>query len=159
MIPRPITCSSTLRFVVSTIKRAASPAVGNWRRFWKVLGAFFLANVFGSLIPTPNSWSDVRSQWMPAVVLAISSLSFLVATLWLYRKNKLSPVQAGILGFIFSGVFALAASGLYESFLFFQGFPPDKKWRGGSSPGPEIARVTVSTFHPDYLTSAKQDIN
>jgi len=91
-----------------------------WRRFFLMLGMFFVAFVVACELPTPDSWSDVRSQWMPAAVSVAVSIAFIVAsTVTYWRRGPLTGIQASLLCVIFGAVLIFAATELltYIAFL------------------------------------------
>lgn len=91
----------------------------SWRRFFLLLGMFFVAFCLSSFIPTPGSWSDVRSQWLGAAVVAIICVAFLVATARTYwSRGPLTGVQATLLCFIFGVVLVFMARDLFMSAMF-----------------------------------------
>jgi len=72
-----------------------------------------------SLLPTPGSWSDRRSQWVPGVVIAASMGCLFVATFRIYRKPGLVfKLQSVLLWLLCGGVFLAAIYSVYESFIF-----------------------------------------
>jgi hypothetical protein len=72
-----------------------------------------------SLLPTPGSWSDSRSEWLPGAAMAFCAVSLFVATFRIYRRfGFVFKIQAAILWFIFGAVFIGALMTLYESFTF-----------------------------------------
>src|SRR4051794_6031298 len=89
-----------------------------WQRFLVLILLFLLAILLASIAPTPDSWSDGRSQWMPAAITGLSALALLVATFWSYCLKRVSRMQAAILSFVFGAALIVAVFGLYESLLF-----------------------------------------
>lgn len=90
-----------------------------WRRFWLLLGMFFVASCFASLIPTPGSWSDTRSQWLSPAAMAFTALIFLFTAQWIYwRGGPLGRVQIWVLSVLFGAVLVLVVSSLWECIAF-----------------------------------------
>ena len=90
-----------------------------WRQFFWLLLVFLFAAVISSLLPTPNSWSDIRSQWLPSAALALTAFCLFVATFWIYqRPGFVFKVQAAILWLLFGVVLAATTYSLFESFTF-----------------------------------------
>ena len=90
-----------------------------WRQFWFLLLAFFVGGMICSELPTPDSWSDGRSQWLPDVAIGIITLCFIVATFWIYRRlGIIFKLQAVILWLFFGIVMIACIVSLYEAFIF-----------------------------------------
>lgn len=91
------------------------------RQFIWVLAIFFIAVIASSLLPTPGSWSDVRSQWFPPAAMALTTLCSLIWSLQIYRRGGFAMrIQAFILWFVFAVVLVAAICSLVESFTFLQ---------------------------------------
>jgi F0F1-type ATP synthase membrane subunit a len=96
---------------------------GGERRVWQPFLSYLVVFVFSatvcSLLPTPNSWSDVRSQWVPSAAIALLALCLIVASIWIYRRSgQVFKIQAIILWVVFGGVLIAAACDLYASIGF-----------------------------------------
>jgi hypothetical protein len=90
-----------------------------WRQFFWLLLIFLSAAMVSSLLPTPNSWSDIRSQWLPSAAMALTAFCLFVATFWIYqRPGYVFKIQAVVLWFLFGAVLAAATYSLFESFTF-----------------------------------------
>ena len=90
-----------------------------WRRFFLLLGMFFVAFVVAGFIPTPGSWSDVRSQWLDAAVVAVICILFIITSAGTYwRGGPLTGLQASLLCLIFGAIFVFMARELFTSMLF-----------------------------------------
>jgi lysylphosphatidylglycerol synthetase-like protein (DUF2156 family) len=97
-----------------------------WRRFWLLLGAFFVASVFAGLIPTPGGWSDTRSQWAAPCAIALTAVIFLLTAQWEYRRRGLlSRLQVWILSALFTAVLILISFSLWESVAFLRSVSDD----------------------------------
>jgi hypothetical protein len=91
-----------------------------WRQFLVLLVAFLFIVVVASMLPTPGSWSDMRSDWLPPAIIAPTALCLMMANFRIYRRpGFLFKIQAVILWFLFGGIFAAAVCDLYESYQFF----------------------------------------
>jgi hypothetical protein len=91
----------------------------SWWRFFLLLGAFFVALCLGGLVPTPGSWSDVRSQWLGAAVVAAVCIAFLFVTAFSYwNRTTLTGLQATLLALMFGLVLVLMVRELYASAVF-----------------------------------------
>ena len=91
----------------------------SWRRVFLLLGMFFSAVCVSSLIPTPGSWSDVRSQWLGPALIAAVCIVFLVATAHTYSiHGPLTGFQAVLLSMFFGVVLIFIGRELYVSALF-----------------------------------------
>ena len=62
----------------------------------------FLAAFVSGLFHTPGAWSDVHSQWFPALVRAVASLGLFIATHWVYLRSR---PEAIALWFVFGTMF------------------------------------------------------
>lgn len=90
-----------------------------WRQFFLVLGLFLGAFAFAREVPTPGSWSDVRSQRLPAALASSICVAFIVAVALTYsRGGPLSGFQTMVLCVIFGGIFAFMACELFSSVQF-----------------------------------------
>jgi hypothetical protein len=91
----------------------------NWQDFlWYIL-AFLLAGSICSILPTPGSWSDGRSQWVPAAALAPVAAALFVVTFRIYRRSGTTfKIQAVILWAIFGATLMASAFSLYDSVTF-----------------------------------------
>ena len=88
----------------------------SWRRFFLLLGMFSAAFVVACVIPTPDSWSDVRSQWLPAAVVAAVCIVFVITSAITYwRGGPLTGLQASLLCLIFGVILVLMARELFVS--------------------------------------------
>ena len=105
---------------MSTHSRASDiPPRYSWRRFWLYLGMFFVAFTIAGLLPTPGSWSDSRSHWLPLVAIALIDLLFLMAAHWDYhRLALLSRLQVWILSLLLGTLFLLTIVSLWECIAF-----------------------------------------
>lgn len=83
-----------------------------------------VATVISGFLPTPDSWSDVRSQWVPIVVnVPILIVIGIVGFLATCRGRLLMERISGISGLLLFGVFMpLNAKELYASALLFDAF-------------------------------------
>ena len=91
----------------------------SWRQFMLLLLVFVVAMIVCGLLPTPGSWSDSRSQWLPPAVMGLTALSLFVASFWVYRRpGFIFKIQAVILWLLFGAVLIIAAYSVYESFTF-----------------------------------------
>ena len=91
----------------------------SWRRFWLYLGMFFIGFAIAGLLPTPGSWSDTRSQWLPLVAIALIDVIFaLSAGLDYHRHGLLSRSQISILSLLFGTVFLFTSLSLWECIAF-----------------------------------------
>ncbi len=90
-----------------------------WQPFLLLLLVFFAASSIAVALPTPGSWSDRRSQWIPAVALAVTALATFVAGHWIFRRRGvLFKVQALIVWGLCGVVLVGSISSLYESWVF-----------------------------------------
>lgn len=90
-----------------------------WRQFWFLLLVFFMGGMISSELPTPDSWSDGRSQWLPAAAIGIITFGLIVATFWIYqRPGIVFKIQAVILWLFFGIVMVACIVSLYEAFIF-----------------------------------------
>lgn len=90
-----------------------------WMRFLLLLFLFFAGGLIASLLPTPGSWSDVRSQWLPLAVMTVINFCLLIAIFWIYRRaGPVFKVQAVILWLIIGSALIACLYGLYDSFAF-----------------------------------------
>ena len=90
-----------------------------WRQFCWLLLLFLLASMVSSLLPTPDSWSDIRSQWLPSAAIALTTACLFIATFWIYqRPGFVFKIQAVILWLLFGAVLIGAIYSLFESFAF-----------------------------------------
>src|SRR5262245_28551543 len=90
-----------------------------WQQFLLFLGIFLVSGTVGSLLPTPGSWSDRGSEWVPGAVIAASMGCLFIATFRIYRKPGLVfKLQAVLLWFLCGAVFLAAAYSVSESFTF-----------------------------------------
>ena len=88
----------------------------SWRRFWLLLGMFFVAFCVDGLISSRGAWSDGRSGWIPPLAIAFTSLAFLCAAQFIYwRGAPLTRVQVSLLSIIFGGVVAVVALSLCQT--------------------------------------------
>jgi hypothetical protein len=95
------------------------PAARGWRQFLLVLAVFFVTAFVSSLLPTPGSWSDVRSQWLPAAAIALTTLCSLIWSIQIFRRAGFSMrFQAFILWVLFAVVLCATIYSLFESFAF-----------------------------------------
>ena len=101
---------------------AAKPrADSQWRRFFMLMGIFFVASGFAWLIPTPGSWSDIRSQWFGTAWVAVLCIVFIIVSVRSFRRSgSLTGVQATLLCLIFGLIFVFAARELFVSAQFLQ---------------------------------------
>ncbi|HEY5909660.1 MAG TPA: hypothetical protein VJA21_03545 [Verrucomicrobiae bacterium] len=91
----------------------------NWQRFALLVAAFFVAATISCFLPTPDSWSDLRSQWAPPAAIAFAALVLFIATFGIYRLNgTVFKVQAVILWLLAGAALVLAVSSLYECITF-----------------------------------------
>jgi hypothetical protein len=124
-----------LRSVVRPSMRSRPASCGAavhhaWRRFWLLLGAFFVAFVLAGLLPTPGAWSDTRSQWVAPGAIALTAVMFLFIVQWDYRRRRLlSRSQVWILSALFAAVLVLISFSLWESVTFLRSVPE----RGGQA--------------------------
>jgi hypothetical protein len=90
-----------------------------WRQFFSLLLIFFLAGFASLLLPTPGSWSDVRSQWVPSVAMALTTSCLFIATFWVYRRiGFIFKIQAVILWLLFGVALIGLVCALINSFIF-----------------------------------------
>ena len=96
----------------------------SWRRFWLLLGAFFVVLYLASIVPTPGAWSDMRSQWAAPAAIAFVALLFLFATHWTYWHSKaITRLQVWILSLLFGAVLVVVVFALRECIVFSRGVP------------------------------------
>jgi hypothetical protein len=102
------------------------PDKDDWRSFFSLLIILFFAMMVSAQLPTPGSWSDGRSQWLPPAAIAITTVCLFVATFRIYRRpGVLSKIQSVILWLIFGVVLIAAIDSLYESWLFLREVGPN----------------------------------
>jgi hypothetical protein len=90
-----------------------------WRQFFSLLLIFIAAAIASSLLPTPGSWSDTRSQWLPPTAMALIASGLFVACFWIYcRPGLVFKIQAVMLWLLFGAVLVIALREVYESFTF-----------------------------------------
>ena len=90
-----------------------------WLRFLLLLFLFFAGGLTASLLPTPGSWSDLRSQWLPLVAMTLMNFCLLVASFWIYRRpGPVFKVQAVILWLVIGSALIAGLYGLYDSIAF-----------------------------------------
>ncbi len=91
----------------------------SWRRFFLLIGIFFVVSFIACQLPTPGEWSDIRSQWLPAALVAAICVVLIVVTAVTYwRGGPLCGLQASLLGLIFGLVLVFMLRELYVSALF-----------------------------------------
>ena len=122
-----------------------------WRRFFLMLGMFFVALVVACELPTPGSWSDVRSQWIPTAVSVAVSIAFIIASAVTYRRRgPLTGIQASLLCLIFGATLIFAATELLSSIAFLREVRSRHSLHYGS-PNQPVERMaagrTVWQFH------------
>lgn len=84
-----------------------------------VLSVFFIAAFVSSLLPTPGSWSDVRSQWLPPAAIVLTTVCSLIWSIQIFRRAGFSMrFQAFILWLLFAVVLSAATYSLIESLTF-----------------------------------------
>jgi len=106
---------------MSNSATTSSPPSGtrSWGQFLLVLSVFFIAAFVSSLLPTPGSWSDVRSQWLPAAAIVLTTLSSLFWSIQIFRRGGFAMrSQAVILWVLFAVVLSAAIYSVFESFMF-----------------------------------------
>lgn len=92
----------------------------SWRRFSVLLGTWFGAVNIAALLPL-GGWSDVRSQWRNAALIAAVCGLFLVLSAYCYwNRGSLSGLQTSLLCLIFGCMFVYMGQELYTDMLFFQ---------------------------------------
>lgn len=84
---------------VTTTKVPRSPG---WRHFFRLLVMFLGAWCLGGMVPTLGAWSEVRSQWLGAAIVAAVCVGSIIVTVCTYRRGGLlTRLQATILGLVF----------------------------------------------------------
>ena len=85
----------------------------------RLITGFVIAYIACDAFPTPGSWSDVHSQWLPDLVRVPMAFAFCVATHWIYIRPEIeAKFEAVILWFIFGGGFTISVVRLIQSRLF-----------------------------------------
>lgn len=130
----------TMRALATT--KTTAPSHG-WRRFFLLLGMFFIAFCLGGLTPTPRAWSDIRSQWLGAAAISVVCVGFLSATARAYwGRGSLTGLQAALLSIIFGSVLIFAARELFVSALFLREVRSRHASIGKESPNQTLDRMT-----------------
>jgi hypothetical protein len=84
-----------------------------------LLLVFFADMMICVELPTPDSWSDARSQWLPSAAMVVTVFCLCIATHWVYRRpGFIFKIQAVILWLLFGTVLAIATYGVYDSLMF-----------------------------------------
>jgi hypothetical protein len=103
--------------IVTDPRRDANGQV--WRPFWSLLIVFLLGGLVCSILPTPDSWSDARSHWLPPAAVGLMAACLFIASFWIYRRSGMVfKIQALILWLLLGAVVIGATCALYDSFLF-----------------------------------------
>ena len=144
---------------VLTTSEGAVPSQ-SWRRFFLLLGVFFVAYWLSSFIPTPGSWSDVRSQWLDAAVVAVLCVVFLVTTARTYwSRGPLTGFQATLLCLIFGVVLVFMARELFVSAMFLRDVRNSHRSLRTGTPNPAASGsgALATLFHVKSLGRAVPD--
>jgi len=87
-------------------------------------GPFFIffIFIFGSSIPTPGSWSDVRSQWLPTVLIFLLLVAIgVIGFFSTFRGRLIIERICGISGLLlFTLWMPSVLAGLMSHYLFFE---------------------------------------
>src|ERR1041385_2663204 len=90
-----------------------------WGLFFLLLGLFLAALCIAGLIPGPGAWSDIRSDRLSPMLVAVISFLFLVFTVYLhFWARLLNGVQASLLCLVFGGLLVVAGHDFFESIMF-----------------------------------------
>jgi len=90
-----------------------------WRQFLLLLVLFLVDMKLCCCLPTPGSWSDGRSQWLPQAAAAVTAICLCIAVHWVYRRQGfIFKIQAVMLWLLFGTVMAGSAYGVYDSLTF-----------------------------------------
>jgi hypothetical protein len=91
----------------------------DWQGFLLFVALYLIAMLVCSSLPTPGSWSDTRSQWLPSAAMVVCACALFVASLRIYRRiGLIFKAQALFLWFLFGAAFLVGVISLYESFTF-----------------------------------------
>ena len=91
----------------------------DWRRFRLLFGMFFVAFCVAGAVPTPGSWTDLRSQWLSPTLIAIVCLIFIITTAVTYwRGTLLTGFQASLLFSLFGILLAYMIRDVFVSIIF-----------------------------------------
>jgi F0F1-type ATP synthase membrane subunit a len=94
-------------------------STGRWRPFLLLLLLFVVDTQICGLLPTPDSWSDGRSQWLPPVAMGVTVFCLCIAVHWVYRRpGFIFKIQALVLWLLFGTVLGMSAYGIYDSLTF-----------------------------------------
>jgi Ca2+/H+ antiporter len=129
----------------------------SWRHFFLLLVGFFVAFCLGGLVRTPGSWSDVRSQWLGAALVAVVCVAFLVVTGFSYwGRSTLTGFQATLLALIFGAVLVLMVRELYASAVFLRQVRSSQSYKQTGTPNPAASGngAVASVFHIQRLGRA-----
>jgi hypothetical protein len=67
-----------------------------------LIGIFLIVATLAGVCRTPGSWSDIRSQWFPDLLILPTAFALCIAVHWIYRKDGVfSKIQAACLWLLF----------------------------------------------------------